>query len=95
MPKNATFSSALGLTLRHLRETAGVSQESLAAKAGVHRTFVGLVERGRRDPGMGNVDRLLGALGVSWEEFGEKLDRSRQQRSSARGSRQAPAPKRQ
>ncbi|HEY3287012.1 MAG TPA: helix-turn-helix transcriptional regulator [Gemmatimonadaceae bacterium] len=67
----------IGPCLRALRVEAGLSQEALADLAGVHRTFVGLVEQNRRHPRVDSVDRVLRALGVDWTEFGRRLDAAR------------------
>jgi transcriptional regulator with XRE-family HTH domain len=53
-----------GKRVRALREQTGLSQEALAAKAGIHRTYMGGVERGERNIGLRNIIRLAGALGV-------------------------------
>jgi transcriptional regulator with XRE-family HTH domain len=53
-----------GRRVRALRERVGLSQEQLAAKAGIHRTYVGGVERGERNLGLKNVFRIARALGV-------------------------------
>lgn len=53
-----------GAQVRLLREQAGLSQEVLAAKAGIHRTYMGGVERGERNPCLKNILRLAEALGV-------------------------------
>jgi transcriptional regulator with XRE-family HTH domain len=54
-----------GKRVRALRERAGLSQEALAEKAGIHRTYLGGVERGERNLGLKNVLRIAEALGVS------------------------------
>lgn len=55
---------AFGRAVRQLRLERGLSQERLAELAGLHRTYVADIERGRRNVGLRNVDRLASALDV-------------------------------
>ena len=50
--------------LRATRKQKGLSQEELADMAGLHRTYVGSVERGERNVSIDNVERLAVALGL-------------------------------
>jgi transcriptional regulator with XRE-family HTH domain len=52
-----------------LRKEVGLSQEALADHAGLHRTFVGSVERSERNVSLDNVERLAKALGVSMSQL--------------------------
>jgi transcriptional regulator with XRE-family HTH domain len=53
-----------GERVRTLRVRTGLSQEALAAKAGIHRTYIGGVERGERNLSLRNILRIAAALGV-------------------------------
>lgn len=55
---------ALGRAVRALRVERGFSQERLAEESGIHPRYLSDVERGRRNIGMVNVDRLARALSV-------------------------------
>lgn len=58
-----------GETLREHRQRAGLSQEKLAAKAGIDRTYVGGAERGERNVALVNIVRLAEALNVTAAEL--------------------------
>jgi transcriptional regulator with XRE-family HTH domain len=51
-----------GARVREERERLGLSQEELADRAGLHRTYLGGVERGERNLGLLNVVRIARAL---------------------------------
>jgi len=55
--------------LRRLRAKRGLSQEALADKAGIHRTYIGSVERAERNVSIDNICRLAWALGVDVREL--------------------------
>jgi transcriptional regulator with XRE-family HTH domain len=55
---------AFGATVRRVREAAGLSQEKLAAKTGIHRTYIGGIERGERNPTLLMIHRLARALRI-------------------------------
>lgn len=54
----------VGNNVRRLREKQGVSQEELAARAGLHRTYISGVERGVRNPTIVVLEKVADALGV-------------------------------
>lgn len=57
--------SRLGRTIRSLRLAAGYSQEGFADQVGVHRTYMGAVERGEVNISLGNIERIATALGLT------------------------------
>ncbi len=61
----------LGRNLRRLREEQGWSQEDYADRAGIHRTYVSDIERGRRNPTVRVVEKLAKPFGI---EAGRLLD---------------------
>lgn len=58
-----------GRRLREVREGQGISQEKLADLAGLHRTYVSSVERGKNNISVVNIERLAVALGVSLRDL--------------------------
>jgi transcriptional regulator with XRE-family HTH domain len=56
---------AFGARVRELRTKRGLSQEQLAERASLHRTYIGGVERGERNVGLRNVHALAAALEVA------------------------------
>ena len=61
--------SRFGCTVRKLRDERRYSQEELAERAGLHRNYVGGVERGERNVGLENIVKLAKALSVSPQEL--------------------------
>lgn len=54
----------VGKTIRGLRLARGWTQEELAERAGLHSTYVGGIERGRRNVGLDNIVKLARGLEV-------------------------------
>lgn len=64
IPPAATHREAFGARVRALRTAGGLSQEALADRAGIHRTYVSDLERGARNVGLDNIIAIADALGV-------------------------------
>lgn len=58
-----------GENLKQARKRAGISQEELAVRASLHRTEIGLVERGERSVRLETAIKLAGATGVPLSEL--------------------------
>ena len=71
--------SAFGLALRTLRQRARLTQEQLADKCGLHRTYVGSVERGERNISLLNIHVLARALDLSAAELLRSAERIRKE----------------
>jgi transcriptional regulator with XRE-family HTH domain len=68
--------SEFGKALRRVRNEAGISQEALADLAGIHRTYVGDVERGERNVSLLNMMRLSVALGTQLNHIIAEMERN-------------------
>ncbi len=54
-----------GLAIKKRRHELGISQEELAERAELHRTYISDIERGVRNPSLENIEKLAKALEVS------------------------------
>ncbi len=75
MPQNPN--ELLASHLRTLRLARGWSQEKMAEKCGLHRTYVGAIERGERNVTLQTLNALAVALGVSAAELIKDSHRER------------------
>lgn len=58
-----------GSRIRELRKDKGLSQEQLAELTGFHRTYIGMVERGERNPALINIKVFATAFEISLAEL--------------------------
>lgn len=65
---------ALGKKIKALRKSKGLSQEKFALKMGLHRTYIGAIERGERNVSFLNLQRIANALGITLSELFEGLN---------------------
>ena len=68
---------SLGRAVRDLREARRLSQEELAHRSGLHRTYLGGIERGEPNPSYANILRVAEALGVNASELLARAERTR------------------
>ena len=64
----------LGKELKEIREAAGLSQEQLAFDAGVHRTYISLLERDKKSPTLNVLFRICKALKISAAELIKRVE---------------------
>jgi transcriptional regulator with XRE-family HTH domain len=69
------FLTAVGAEVRRARAARGLSQEQLAERAGIHRNYVGLIERGERNVTLGVVVEVAEALGITLAQLFADLPR--------------------
>ena len=65
VPLNPSEGPLFGQAVRHFREKMKISQEDLADRAHLHRTYISDIERGSRNVSLKNIFKLASALGVS------------------------------
>lgn len=63
-----------GLNIKVFRKALGISQEELASLAGLHRTYIGMIERGEKNITLINIIKLSQALGVTACELMELIE---------------------
>jgi transcriptional regulator with XRE-family HTH domain len=74
-----------GKAMRRRRRELDLSQEELAERADLHRTYVSSIERGERNPSLENIEKLAKALGISiarlFTEYGVEVEGEPENRS--------------
>ena len=67
------ISISFGNSVRKRRKALGLSQEQLAERAKLHRTYIGMVERGEKNITLTNIEKIALALGCAVNELLEEL----------------------
>jgi transcriptional regulator with XRE-family HTH domain len=65
-----------GHAVKMLREERALTQEHLADKTGIHRTYLSDIERGARNVSLVNIERIALALALSMEQLFHRVDGS-------------------
>ncbi len=69
MSSQKSIQQQFGNRVSYLRKNAGLSQERLADECGVHRTYLGGIERGERNPSLKNIYAIAKALGIQLKDL--------------------------
>ncbi len=64
MVKGKTTKKSFAEVLREVRQEKGLSQEELADRAGLHRTYISQVERGLKSPSLRSLEQIAQGLGL-------------------------------
>lgn len=74
MARKEDFKKSLGAAIRQEREAKDLSQEEFAHQCGLHRTYIGSVERGERNVSLENIIRIADTLGITASELLKKAE---------------------
>jgi transcriptional regulator with XRE-family HTH domain len=76
-----SLSPWVGLAIRTRRQTQGFSQEALAGQANLHRTYISLVERGKRNISVDALSAIADVLTTPPSQLMHEAERLRRRRS--------------
>ena len=71
-----TMEKTYGQTLRKLRKANGLSQEELAFKTDLHRTYISQLERDLKSPSLRTVTTIASSFGLTLLEFVQRMSES-------------------
>lgn len=69
MNNNNDLLIRFGHRVRDIRKQNGLSQEQLSFRANLHRTYIGMIERGEKNITLRNIDKIANALNVNINEL--------------------------
>lgn len=68
---NNDINVLFGRKVAKLRKLQGISQEELAERCGIHRTYIGAIERGEKSPTLNTIEKIANGLNVEIIELWE------------------------
>jgi ribosome-binding protein aMBF1 (putative translation factor) len=71
------FSDAFAIVLKRNREAKNLSRQALSQKAGLHQTYVGIIERGLSNPSLDTANALAEALEIPFSKLIEETEKAR------------------
>ena len=74
MPSKTKLLTAFGSVVRVARKERGISQEELADRAGLHRTYIGMIERAEKNITLENINKLANALNISLLDLFQQVE---------------------
>lgn len=77
------LSDCFATVVMQYREAKGLSRAALASKAGLHQTYIGLLERGKRSPNLDTAQAIARSLGCSLAQLILKAE-ARQRKKTGR-----------
>lgn len=75
---NRELSKKFGDIIKQIRKEKGISQEEFGYRSNVHRTYIGMIERGEKNITLENIEKIAKGLGVSMKFIFEKLEKIHQ-----------------
>jgi transcriptional regulator with XRE-family HTH domain len=73
---STTIIACFGASVRKLRFSRGFTQEELAERADLHRSYLADLERGTRNPTLRTIKKLAGGLGISMSDLLSEAERN-------------------
>ena len=74
VPKLRDINKIVRENIKRIRKSKGLTQEALALKADLHRAYLGQVERGEKNIGLKNLQKLADALDIDIKLFFDQFD---------------------
>ena len=73
--KNNTLDQSFGNALQRLRKAHDLSQEELAFRVGIHRTYISQLERGLKSPSLRTIGKICDELKLSLSQFMQEVEK--------------------